>query len=247
MTAPHSSRAAHASAGEQSAETVGNVRLTATSSAIGREGTLGRVSRAVRIAAVVVCCLWMLGRAAPVDAACASPRVTVDRVSVARGDIIEIRGEAFGTACNDMGWGGPALGEPQAAIAVRIVQDDISVPVVEVDADADYRFVVRTMVPTTMTKGPAMVRAMSAPLREVGFTIDITEKTVSKSASVPPTVLVGQDRTPPRPAAPDDGSIDTSSIVVLVAVLVASVVVSMVLRQRRTTPRRWIAEFESLS
>lgn len=201
------------------------------------------VSRVLRIIAAFVCFAWVLGFPAPADASCVSPQVTVDRASVAPGEVIEIRGEYFGTDCNDTGGGGRVLGKPQAGISVRIVQGELSVPLVHVDADHDYRFVVKAVIPSTLTKGAASVTASSVQLHTLPSTIPIavTESAVLSQASVPPTVLVGRDATAP-PLEPSDDSRKAPWIAAVVALVVVTMAGIILFRRQQRRPYQWIQD-----
>src|SRR5687767_3074805 len=126
MTAPCSSSAAHASAGDPPAETTGNEQPTGSLLVNGDlEGSLMGVSRVVRIIAAVVCFAWVLGNASAAEASCIGHSVTTDHTSVARGDVLEIRGWNFWSECNDDGGG---RSKPEANISLRIVQGDVAIP-----------------------------------------------------------------------------------------------------------------------
>ena len=185
------------------------------------------------ISTAVVFCVWLLGSAPDADVSCLPPRLTVDRATVAPGEILVIRGEAFGTACNDTGQPGPVLGIPQTVITVRMVQGDLSVPLVMADADDDYRFIVEVAVPSSFTKGPASVTA-STVRGPSTVPIAITETGVPSQASVPPTVLVGRDSTAPRVESSDGGRSVTWIVAgVLVVLVVTALAASISIRRRR--------------
>jgi hypothetical protein len=202
------------------------------------------VSRVLRIIAAVAFFGWVLGHPAPADASCVGPQLTVDRPSVAPGDVLEISGSYFGTDCNDTGGPGPVLGKPQTVISLRIVQGELSVPLVQVDADHDYKFVVRAVVPASLTKGTASVTASSVQLpnlRPSAILIAITESAVASPASVPPTVLVGRDSSLPRIEPPEESS-NTRWIVagVVVAGVVAAIGWVILYRWQQRRPYQWI-------
>jgi hypothetical protein len=192
-------------------------------------------SRRRSFTAAVVAFAWILGRPAIADASCVGASVTPDHTSVARGDILEIRGFSFGTACNDTGGSGPVLGKPQQGISVRIVQGELSVPVALVDAASNYRFVVRVVVPAELKAGPATICASNVYGREPTDAIVITDGGGQGIASAPPTVVVGRDSNEIRAESDDDGRRwVVGGVVVALAIAVAVTVGAVVLRRRRS-------------
>jgi hypothetical protein len=100
-------------------------------------------------------------------------------VSSARpGDVVEVRGEYFGTACNDViingTAAGPPLGAPRTDIELVVVQDDAELPLLSanpIDADDDYTFAVEVTLPAQLHTGPAMIGVESEPFTELAFTV----------------------------------------------------------------------------
>jgi hypothetical protein len=166
--------------------------------------------------------------------------VTVDRASVARGGVLEIRGSYFWSQCNDDG-GGRA--KPEANISLRIAQGDVVSPLALVDANSDHRFAVQVTVPAELSVGPAMVEAWSMKFRDVSTAIVITEGVVPGAASAPPTFVVGRDSTAPRIDAPGSSG-NTRWIVagVVVAALAAAIVGVIVFRWEQRRPHQWIQD-----
>jgi hypothetical protein len=162
--------------------------------------------------------------------------VTVDHGSVARGDVLEIRGSYFWSQCNDTGGSGRA--KPEANISLRIAQGDVVFPLALVDADNDYRFAVQVTVPAELAVGPAMVKAWSMTFRDVTSAIVITDGAVPGADSAPPTFVVGRDSTAPRIDVPGGSNTRWMVAGVLVAALAASIVGVIVFRweQRRPHP-----------
>ena len=201
------------------------------------------VSRVVRIIAVVVCFAWLLGNASAAEVSCVPPSVTVDHSSVAGGDVLEIRGAYFGTACNDTGGPGPVLGKPQTFISVKIRQGDTVMPLAVVDAASNYRFVVQVTVPPDLVDGPALVAASSVRVREVTYPIAITASAGPGVVAAPPTFVVGRDSNLLR-IEPRGESSNTRWIVagVLVAALGAAIVGVIVFRWQQRRPYQWIQD-----
>ena len=199
------------------------------------------VSRVLRIIAAVVCVAWVLGSASAAEASCVAPSVTVDHASVARGDVLEIRGSYFWSTCIDTGGSGRA--KPEANISLRIAQGDVVIPLALVDANNDYRFAVQVRVPGELAVGPATVEAWSMTFRDVTSAIVITDGVVPGAASAPPTFVVGRDSTSPRIDAPE-GSSNTRWILtgVVVAALAAAIVGVMVFRWGQRRPHQWIQD-----
>jgi hypothetical protein len=197
--------------------------------------------RGTAIIAVALVVAWILGHAEAVDASCVGPSVGVDQTSVARGEVLEIRGQHFGTGCNDTGGDGPALGAPQSFISLRIVQGDIAVPVAVVNAAKDYRFVVRVSVPAELASGPAKVTA-STKLGEAGAAIVITERAATSAVPVPPTFVVGSDSALPRRGSPDSGNKSWMVGGAVALVVAAAIVVVLLYRRDQRRPYRWIQE-----
>ena len=104
---------------------------------------------------VVICC------PTAVDASCAGPTVSLDHSSGPAGDVVEVFGQYFGTACNDVEVGGtfagPPLGDPQRGIALVAVQGDLVVPLGPVDADRNYEFTVRLTIPSQFRAGTVVI------------------------------------------------------------------------------------------
>jgi len=121
------------------------------------------------------------------DASCAGPSITVEPASPVVGEVIEIHGEGFGTDCNDTGGPGPALGDPQEDIDVRIVQGDVSESLIRLGADSKYEFAVRLVMPAHLSAGPAVFVASSTRLP---VSLVAPGPAVSMS-NPPPTILTG--------------------------------------------------------
>jgi hypothetical protein len=145
---------------------------------------------------------------------------------------VEIRGQYFGTACNDVQvdgtFAGPPLGEPQTGIALVIVQADQVIPLGLIDADRNYEFGVRLAIPTQLAIGPTTIRIDPLPPSSVAsasFTVTsvsantgiastttvlLTSTTIESPASTMPapssTVLLG--RTSGSSTSPSDDDSD---------------------------------------
>jgi hypothetical protein len=205
-------------------------------------GVCGRKWATVIVAAVAACA-WTIVHATAAEASCVGPSVGVDRASVGRGEILEIRGQYFGTGCNDTGGEGPTLGAPQSFISLRIRQGDVVVPVAVVNAARDYRFVVRVSMPAELASGPASVTA-STRLGEAGAAIVITESAATGVAFAPPTFVVGRDSALPRPDSSDSGKKLWVVGGVLALLVAAAIVVVRLYRRDQRRPYRWIQEPE---
>lgn len=155
-------------------------------------------------------------------ASCAGPTITVDRVSAAPGDVVEVRGQYFGTDCNDSGRPGPVLGDPRRDIRVRIVQDGETRLLTAVDATGDYEFVVRAMVP-----GPAAIVAGE----HAEAAIEITAAASPVTEFPPPTIVLGGvDR-----AAEDDRDSRAWIVWGLLGLLAVGSVATLAAVSRQTT------------
>ena len=194
----------------------------------------------LRIIAAVICFAWVLGSAPAAEASCVAPSVTVEHASVARGDVLEIRGSYFWSTCNDTGGSGRA--KPEANISVRIAQGGVVIPLALVDANNDYRFAVQVTVPAELSVGPAMVEAWSMNFRDITSAIVITEGVVPSAASAPPTFVVGRDSTAPRIGALEGNSTRWIVAGVLVAALSAAIVGVIVFRWEQRRPHQWIQD-----
>ncbi len=126
----------------------------------GRDGRCAGVLLAVALPALAISVAVDAG---DVRASCVAPALSLDHTSGAAGDVVEIRGQYFGTGCNDVEvdgtLGGPPLGEPQVGIELVIVQDDQVIPLGSIDADSNYEFAVRLAIPPQLRTGTATIRA----------------------------------------------------------------------------------------
>jgi hypothetical protein len=93
---------------------------------------------------------------------------------------------------------------------VRMVQGELSVPLAVVDADDDYRFIVKVAVPS-VAEGLA---SLTTPSVRLPVPIAIAAAAASSQPSVPPTVVIGR------------------------VLPVAAIATSISIRRRR--PHRWI-------
>jgi hypothetical protein len=119
-----------------------------------------------------------------------------------------------------------------------MVQGELSVPLAVVDADDDYRFIVKVAVPSVFAEGSA---SLTTPSVRLPVPIAIAGAAVPSQQSVPPTVVIGRDSTAPRVES-SDGRGATIWIVasVIVVLLVTAIAMSISIRRRR--PHRWIQE-----
>jgi hypothetical protein len=161
-----------------------------------------RVAVCIALAAVAVVCAWPATFA---GASCVGPSLSIDRATVAVGETVELTGAYFGTGCNDTGGPGPVLGRPQSFISLRFVQGETTVPMIDVDADDDYRFVVHVMIPTNATPGPAKLTATPpGAFRTPTVHVTITSAQTPAVGIAPPTIVVGFQSGVPRPRSDSD-------------------------------------------
>jgi hypothetical protein len=196
-----------------------------------------RMMVGVALAAVAVVCAWPATFA---GASCVGPSLSIDRATVAVGETVELTGSYFGTGCNDTGGPGPVLGRPQSFISLRFVQNDTTVPMIDIDADDDYRFVVRVMIPTNAIAGPAkLTAAPPGALRTPTVDVIITAAQTPPVGIAPPTIVAGFQSGAPRPRS---GSDDVAWIVaaVVVGAIGAIALVAMVAARQRKRPVAWI-------
>jgi hypothetical protein len=94
----------------------------------------------------------------PAAADCGGPFLTVTPERATPGEVVTVRGEGFGTDCNDTGRAMPPLGAPAANIEIFLAQDARVTRVAHFDADPRYRFEVRVRLPDDLRPGPAGFR-----------------------------------------------------------------------------------------
>ena len=129
--------------------------------------------------------------ASTASASCVGARLSVTPLSASPGDLVEVTGEYFGTACNDQGGGARVLGDPQSGIELDIAQAGKATRLLLVDADSQYKFVVRLALPHPLVGGSATFSALSSEHLLVTTDITVTGGG-SSNPSPPPTVLVGR-------------------------------------------------------
>jgi MYXO-CTERM domain-containing protein len=132
----------------------------------------------------------LIAAPAPAGADCSGPRLIVDRAAAATGERIVVRGEGFGTDCNDTGRPMPPLGAPQTDIRISVTQLGVSVPVATVDASDRYEFATEATIPGSFAPGPATLEATSSGIAAPSVAIDITDAPELRRAVSSPTAPV---------------------------------------------------------
>ncbi len=194
--------------------------------------------------------------AAPVAADCSGPTILPIDPAV-RGEVITIRGYAFGDNCYDTGGapeGAGALGVPVPDIELFIAQGDGEVMVARGSADDGYEFAVEVTVPPRSSPGPARVIARWGAVSSTERIFEILDDPpvaeppgttpVESFGSVPGTAVeepaVDDITSTPRAPAPaavdetDDGADRRVIGGLLVLVVVTVVVLAVVLPRRRS-------------
>ncbi len=101
----------------------------------------------------------------PASADCEGPTLDYETGEFAPGETIEVTGQWFGNNCYDTGPppdGEGFLGLPIEGIDIVVVQGTNEWTVATGDADADYAFAVRVMLPPDLGSGEATVTARYA-------------------------------------------------------------------------------------
>ena len=165
--------------------------------------TWGGCRRLAGVVAIAPLVLAIDLNAPDAHASCVAPVLTLDHTSGAIGEEVEIRGQYFGTGCNDVQidgtFAGPPLGEPQTGITLVIVQDDQVIPLGVIDADDNYEFGVRLAIPTQLDIGPATIR-VALPASSAAST-SFTVTNVSANTDMTSTTTVLLTSTTIEPAA----------------------------------------------
>lgn len=155
-----------------------------------------RLQRAlVVLACVTVGVVW----SHPASADCSGPQLSISKLTVASGSEVVLSGRAWGTACNDTGGSGPVLGSPARGVEVVFVQGGTRVPLGEVSADSDYRFVLPVEIPAAAVAGPATIEVGPAPIAivVVGSTQAGTQRNEPKERNTSTRGEDGQVVSPP--------------------------------------------------
>jgi hypothetical protein len=135
---------------------------------------------------LVVLSAWMHPMAA--SASCAGPRLTTEG-PIELGSTFVVRGDDFGTACNDTGDAGPALGPPDAGVRLSIERSGSKAVLATVDVACDYSFEVRVATPPDLAPGAATLLAEG---RGSGSELDIEIGSgEAGDVATPPTFLHG--------------------------------------------------------
>ncbi len=204
-----------------------------------------RRPRCRRLRAIVVSGLVVAGTVAgaggasrPAGASCAGPTIAVEPASVPAGGVLEVRGRAFGTDCNDTGGSGPPLGEPQAGISVRLAQTrpgGRTFPLALVDATEEYEFTVRVAVPPGVGPGPATVVVAGDHGTVRAEAIEVTAAAPAPVAATPATIVVGRPTGSDTASTPadDPGGVPGVAWLAVVAVLGGAGAWLLAVRARR--------------
>ena len=102
-----------------------------------------------------------------------------------------MRGEEFGTDCNETERPIPPLGDPQRGIRIRLVQDGRGYWTTTVDADPEYQFAVPITIPRALHPGVASVEVNGSASR--GTTTAITITGAAPSSTTPRAATEARD------------------------------------------------------
>jgi hypothetical protein len=105
---------------------------------------------------------------------CERPTLFVEPAAGPAGAPIEVRGENFGTFCNDINPqpGDPPLGDPQHDVEIRFVAADGTTTVLGVvDAGPGYRFTLDATVPADAVVGSAAIEAGGSGAFDIAFEV----------------------------------------------------------------------------
>lgn len=189
---------------------------------------MSNIARRVAMAVAVVSAALVV----PVEranASCAGPTISLDRTSVAAGEVVEVRGRHFGTDCNDTGGPGPVLGDPATDVVLRFAQQDAAVVIMRIDAARDYGFVARCAIPASAQPGPASIEARDRNHVVRSVAIDVIASPVAVGEPPPPTIVVGRGIN--EPPTRSGGNEAWPWLVVGAAVLAAGVAATRYLRR----------------
>lgn len=186
----------------------------------------------------------------PAAADCLGP--TIRRIEPAvRGEVITVRGYAFGDNCYDTGpppAGEGVLGVPVPDVELFVAQGDGEVLVARGAANADYEFSVDIVVPPRLSPGPARVVARWGTDRSAEQALEVlTDPPVAEPPGTTPIVPFGSvpdstvapstsSVTEPAPVSEDDGDGVEGALVggVLVVVLIGAIGAVRRFRRRKT-------------
>ncbi len=135
--------------------------------------------------------------AAPAAANCVGPEISVSPSTVAPGGLVTVKGQHFGTDCNDTGRPGPVLGDPQNGIQVSVRVGDAEKLVAVVEAASDYSFELEVSVPPSLGEGSGEVIVqqatetptdnLSAPVEVTGSPVQADDAALIQVSGVPAT------------------------------------------------------------
>jgi hypothetical protein len=123
------------------------------------------------------------------SASCVPPSVSVDKSSVAPGEVITVTGDAWMRGCSDTG--GPRA-PPRQGLAITFDQGGTHLPLTTVDADRDYRFTVDVTIPETARTGAAKITAATRTGLDATAAVTVTASPDDDEDSLPRTgIAVG--------------------------------------------------------
>lgn len=130
------------------------------------------------------------------DALCVGPSISVTPEAVEPGDTITVRGSAWGDSCYDTGpppEGQGGLGLPRRDIEIWLVTGNRRYVLAHGDADSDYGFVVKVIVPFGLRPGEKRVVALFPS------NVVVNPDLLVPTASVPLTITGSPRRGPGLP------------------------------------------------
>lgn len=119
-----------------------------------------RTCRTLLVVAVVVVTLVVIA-GEPASASCISPTIAFSPITVDRGQEVEVTGQGWGDACNDVNVkpGDKVLGRPRRGIEIVFSQGGRDIVVARGAADESYKFRATVRVPDGLQHGTARLFA----------------------------------------------------------------------------------------
>lgn len=143
------------------------------------------IMRLLVLAIVAVFAVGLIA-ASPASADCNGPSMTFTPHDVDRGGEVTVTGTGWGDNCYDAGvWpeGEGVLGRPVNDVEIVVIQGDMEWAIATVDADDDYGFVTRVVVPQDAAPGDAQLIARKPGTLPPVFNPDPTLR-ISTAAAV---------------------------------------------------------------